>query len=97
MKKQNKQVGRPDLVYQVWRVLTYVLALPYTWKQQLSDVDIEVPVPKGTRGKQLDVLISKKKLSVGLKGQEPILSGELCKDIKVDDSTWTIRASARSS
>ena len=68
----------------------YSLALPYTWKQQLSDVDIEVPVPKGTRAKQLDVVIKKKQLSVGLKGQEPIMSGELCKEIKVEDSTWTV-------
>ena len=64
--------------------------MPYTWKQQLSDVDIEVPVPNGTRAKQLDVVIKKKLLSVGLKGQEPIMSGELCKEIKVEDSTWTV-------
>lgn len=67
-------------------------ALPYTWKQQLAEVDIEVPVPKGTRGKDLNVIIQRKKLSVGLKGQEPIMSGELCKDIKIEESTWTIRA-----
>lgn len=67
-----------------------VLALPYTWRQQLGDVDIDVPVPKGTRGRDLTVIIQKKKLSVGLKGKEPIMSGELCKDIKVDDSTWTL-------
>ncbi|KIP11380.1 hypothetical protein PHLGIDRAFT_124793 [Phlebiopsis gigantea 11061_1 CR5-6] len=65
-------------------------ALPYSWKQQLADADIEIPVPKGTRAKQLDVIIQKKKLSVGLKGQEPIMSGELCKEIKVEDSTWTV-------
>ncbi|GJE87673.1 CS-domain-containing protein [Phanerochaete sordida] len=65
-------------------------ALPYTWKQQLSDVDIEISVPKGTRSKQLDVVIQKNKLSVGLKGQEPIMAGELCKEIKVEDSTWTL-------
>ncbi len=47
-------------------------------------------MPKGTRGKDLTVVIQKKKLSVGLKGQEPILSGELCKEIKVDESTWTL-------
>jgi hypothetical protein len=64
--------------------------LPYTWRQQLSDVDIEVPVPKGTRAKQLDVVIKKKQFTVGLKGQEPIMSGELCKEIKVEDSTWTV-------
>lgn len=49
-----------------------------------------VPVPKGTRARDLSVVIQKKKLSVGLKGQEPILAGELCKEIKLDDSTWTL-------
>jgi len=65
-------------------------ALPYTWTQELGDADVTIPVPKGTRGKELSVILQKKKLSVGLKGQEPIMSGELCKEIKVDDSTWTL-------
>ncbi|KAH9950403.1 nuclear movement protein nudC [Amylocystis lapponica] len=47
-------------------------ALPYTWRQELGDVDIVVP------------------LSVGLKGKDKIMDGELCKDIKVEDSTWTL-------
>lgn len=47
-------------------------------------------MPKGTRGKDLNVVIQKRKLSVGLKGQEPIMSGELCKDIKVEESAWTL-------
>ena len=56
-----------------------------------------VPVPPGTRGRDLVVEIKKKRLSVGLKGQPKILEGELCKEIKVEDSTWTLggkRASA---
>ncbi|KAH9858108.1 nuclear movement protein nudC [Lenzites betulinus] len=65
-------------------------ALPYSWTQELGEVDIIVPVPRGTRGRDLNVVIQKKKLSVGLKGKEPILSGELCKDIKIEDSTWTL-------
>ena len=65
-------------------------ALPYTWTQQLQDVDIVVPVPKGTRARDLAITIAKKKLSVGLKNQEPIMVGELCQDIKVEDSTWTL-------
>ncbi|KIK05466.1 hypothetical protein K443DRAFT_640060 [Laccaria amethystina LaAM-08-1] len=69
-------------------------ALPYSWTQELGEVDVTVPVPKGTRGKQLNVVIQKKKLVVGLKGQEPILSGELCKEIKVEDSTWTLHDQA---
>ncbi|KAF9822121.1 hypothetical protein IEO21_00115 [Rhodonia placenta] len=65
-------------------------ALPYKWGQELGEVDIVVPVPKGTRARDLGVVIQKKKLSVGLKGKEPIMAGELCKDIKVEDSTWTL-------
>ncbi|KJA29424.1 hypothetical protein HYPSUDRAFT_32877 [Hypholoma sublateritium FD-334 SS-4] len=66
-------------------------ALPYTWTQELGEVDVIIPVPQGTRGKDLTVVIGKKKLSVGLKNTEPIISGELCKEVKVEDSTWTIQ------
>ncbi|KAG6842255.1 hypothetical protein C0991_000225 [Blastosporella zonata] len=65
-------------------------ALPYTWTQLLGEVDITVPVPKGTRARDLAVVIAKKKLSVGLKGQDKILDGELCMDIKVEESAWTV-------
>ncbi|KAH8120197.1 nuclear movement protein nudC [Phellopilus nigrolimitatus] len=65
-------------------------ALPYKWQQQLGDVDITIPVPKGTRARDLKVVIAKKKLSVVLKGHEPIMEGELCKEIKIEDSTWTL-------
>ena len=50
-----------------------------------------VPVPKGTRAKDLVVKITKKTLSVGFKGkEEKIMEGELCKDVKLEDTTWTI-------
>ncbi|KIK83661.1 hypothetical protein PAXRUDRAFT_832041 [Paxillus rubicundulus Ve08.2h10] len=65
-------------------------ALPYTWRQELGEVDILVPVPKGTRAKDLVVIVQKKRLSVGLKGKDKIMEGELCKEIKVEDSTWTL-------
>ncbi|KAF8905528.1 nuclear movement protein nudC [Gymnopilus junonius] len=66
-------------------------ALPYSWTQELGEVDVTIPVPQGTRGKDLLVIIEKKKLSVGLKGNEPIMAGELCKEIKIEDSTWTVQ------
>ncbi|KAF9918646.1 hypothetical protein BX616_007076 [Lobosporangium transversale] len=65
-------------------------ALPYKWRQTLIDVDISVEVPNGTRGKDLIVEIKKKSLKVGLKGQTPIIEGALFKDVKLDDSTWTL-------
>ncbi|KAG8906105.1 hypothetical protein FRB99_007566 [Tulasnella sp. 403] len=66
-------------------------ALPYKWKQELGEVDIYVPVPKGTRARDLDIKIMKKKLSAGLKGKEKILEGDLCREIKVEESTWTVQ------
>ncbi|CAE6424555.1 unnamed protein product [Rhizoctonia solani] len=64
--------------------------LPYQWKQELGDVDLVVPLPKGTRARDLNVKIAKKKLSAGLKGHEPILEGDLCQEIKMEESTWTV-------
>ena len=72
-------------------LISSVLALPYSWTQELGEVDITVPVPQGTRGADLAVVLRKKKLRLALKGLDPILDGELCKEIKVEDSTWTIR------
>ncbi|KAK9462041.1 HSP20-like chaperone [Lipomyces oligophaga] len=65
-------------------------ALPYKWSQVLEELTVIVPVPQGTRARDLSVVISPKKISVGLKGQDPVLVGDLYKDIKVDDSTWTL-------
>ncbi|KAI9024740.1 nuclear movement protein nudC [Hyaloraphidium curvatum] len=65
-------------------------ALPYRWRQTLGDVDIVVPVPKGTKGKEVTVEIKKTKLKVGFKGKEPIMEGELCKPVNVDECTWLI-------
>jgi hypothetical protein len=70
--------------------LIYPQALPYSWKQSLEDVDIVVPVPKGTRARDLVVVIAKKKLSIGLKGKDPIMAGDLCQDVKIEESTWTL-------
>src|SRR5437763_1714570 len=47
--------------------------LPYKWTQTIKDVDITVPVPGNIKGKDLDVVIKKQRLKVGLRGQEPIM------------------------
>mmetsp|Transcript_6439 Transcript_6439/g.7827 ORF Transcript_6439/g.7827 Transcript_6439/m.7827 type:complete len:336 (-) Transcript_6439:264-1271(-) len=62
----------------------------YTWSQQLADLQIVVPVPEGTKTKQLKVDMTSSKLSVGMKGQEPILAGKFHKKILLDDSFWTL-------
>ena len=67
-----------------------ILVLPYSWKQTLQDVDVVVPVPKGTRARDLVVVIKKKNLNIGLKGKDPIMAGDLCQDVKLEESTWTL-------
>lgn len=47
--------------------------LPYKWTQTIQDVDITVPVPANIKGKDLDVVMTKSKLKVGIKGQTPII------------------------
>jgi hypothetical protein len=90
-REAREQAGKPFKHLRGNGKLRIVSELPYQWRQELGDIAISVPVPKGTRARDLVVSIGKKSLSVGLKGQLPIMKGELCKEIKVDDSTWTIR------
>ena len=111
-------------------------ALPYRWTQELDHVEVTVPVPAGTKGRDLSILLHKRSIKVGLKGQHPILEvspnpipiptpsrhvasshptvhrppstvhrpptstvhlpqGQLPKEIKEEDSTWTVEDSQR--
>lgn len=38
----------------------------------------------------LDVQIKSKFLSVAIKGQPPIVKGDLCEKVKVEDSFWSV-------
>ncbi|KZM19793.1 uncharacterized protein EKO05_0004102 [Ascochyta rabiei] len=69
-------------------------ALPYKWDQTIKDLDITVSVESKYKGKDLDVKIGRNTLKVGIKGQEPVIDGELPHPIRVDDSTWTLSTSA---
>ncbi|EFJ43123.1 hypothetical protein VOLCADRAFT_83419 [Volvox carteri f. nagariensis] len=62
----------------------------YSWAQTLSEVTVSVPVPKATKGRMLDVVITKSHFKVGLKGQPAILEGEFTEPVKADDSMWNI-------
>jgi hypothetical protein len=48
-------------------------ALPYRWTQTIKDVEVTVPVPANIKGRDLDVVVKKTKLKVGLKGQPAIM------------------------
>ncbi|KAJ8751916.1 hypothetical protein K2173_000662 [Erythroxylum novogranatense] len=62
----------------------------YSWTQTLQEVNVNVPVPAGTKSRFVVCDIKKNHLKVGLKGQPPIIEGELYKPIKVDDCYWSI-------
>ncbi|TAQ91136.1 hypothetical protein B7494_g479 [Chlorociboria aeruginascens] len=72
-------------------------ALPYKWTQTIGDVDITVEVPGNLKGRDLVVEIKKKKLVLGIKGQDPIVNGDLPHEIRVDESTWTLTTSPSNS
>jgi len=48
-------------------------ALPYRWTQQIGDLDVTIPVPAGTRGRDLIVDLKVKELKVSIKGKESII------------------------
>jgi hypothetical protein len=49
----------------------------YVWTQKLDELNLVVPVPPGTKSRDIIVTIKNKTLKVGLKGKEPVLDGEL--------------------
>jgi hypothetical protein len=52
---------------------------------------VQVFLPKGTTSKQLIVEIKPKHLKVMIKGSDkPLIDGELCEKVKVEDSFYTI-------
>lgn len=45
-------------------------ALPYKWTQTIKDADVTVPVPGNIRGKDLDIVLTKNRIKVAIKGGE---------------------------
>ncbi|KAH9724008.1 protein BOBBER 1 [Citrus sinensis] len=62
----------------------------YSWTQILQEVTVSVPVPAGTKSRFVLCEIKKNHLKVGLKGQPPIIDGELHMAVKPDDCYWSI-------
>ncbi|KAL9256104.1 BOBBER 2-like protein [Drosera capensis] len=62
----------------------------YSWGQSLQELNVTVPVPPGTKSRFIVCEIKKNHLKVGLKGQPPIIDGELFQSIKPDDSYWSL-------
>lgn len=62
----------------------------YSFTQTLSDFTLNVFLPAGIKGKDLIVEFTSKSLKVQIKGQPPIIDGELPEKIKLEDTYWTI-------
>ncbi|KAH8302993.1 hypothetical protein KR044_012896 [Drosophila immigrans] len=67
----------------------------YMWTQTLQEVELKIPfnVTFALRARDIVVSIGKKSLKVGLKGQAPIIDGELCAEVKQDESVWVLQDS----
>ncbi|GMH19695.1 hypothetical protein Nepgr_021536 [Nepenthes gracilis] len=62
----------------------------YSWTQSLQEVNVNVPVPPGTKSRFIACDIKKNHLKVGIKGQPPIIDGELYQSVKPDDCYWSL-------
>ncbi|CAN8302057.1 unnamed protein product [Cochlearia groenlandica] len=62
----------------------------YSWIQTLQEVTVNIPVPTGTKSRSIVYELKKNRLKLGLKGQDPIIDGELYRSVKPDDCYWNI-------
>jgi len=54
-------------------LIEITLALPYKWTQDLGNVTVSVPLPKGTRGRDCNVVLQKRKLKVSIVVKDRLL------------------------
>ncbi|KAI1819170.1 CS-domain-containing protein [Xylaria intraflava] len=66
-------------------------ALPYKWTQNIAELDITIPsIPANLKGRDLVVELKKQSIKAGIKGQTPIIEGDLPHAIRTEESTWTL-------
>lgn len=54
-------------------------------------IQLRVPLRQVLRPRDLNVIINKRHLKVGIKGQPFIIDGELDADVKIEESTWVLQ------
>lgn len=63
----------------------------YIWTQDINSLMVTIPVPQGTKSKMLDIKFEPTHLRVAIKNDSnPIIDGELQKEIKTHDCYWQI-------
>ncbi|XP_049850784.1 nudC domain-containing protein 2-like [Schistocerca gregaria] len=62
----------------------------YTWSQTIHDVTINLQVPEGTSGKDVEWSCRPDYLHVGIKGQPYLMQGETAGIVKPSESVWTL-------
>lgn len=62
----------------------------YRWTQTLQEIELRVPLSMRLKTRDLIVEINKKTLKVAVKGQTPIIDGELEHEIKLEETTWVL-------
>ncbi|KAK2595663.1 hypothetical protein QQS21_006636 [Conoideocrella luteorostrata] len=69
-------------------------ALPYKWQQTISELNVTFTIPGNMKSKDLVIDIKKQSLAAGIKGQDPVIKGDLPHTVLVDDSTWTLSSNS---
>jgi len=63
----------------------------YSWDSPESgEIIVFMPIPHNIKGKDIVCTFGRKKLVLGIKGQEPVIDDTLFKEVSVDDCFWEI-------
>eukprot|EP01013_Petalomonas_cantuscygni_P003564 TRINITY_DN13765_c0_g1_i1.p1 TRINITY_DN13765_c0_g1~~TRINITY_DN13765_c0_g1_i1.p1 ORF type:complete len:347 (+),score=102.26 TRINITY_DN13765_c0_g1_i1:52-1092(+) len=62
----------------------------YAWTQTLKDVEIRVPMGRPVKGRDVTVDVAAHKITIGLKGEAPLVEGALPHEVDTDETYWTI-------
>lgn len=62
----------------------------YSWTQSLAEVTVHIAVADGTKSREVVCEIKKTHLKVGLKGQAPVIEGQLDNTVMADECFWSL-------
>jgi cyclophilin family peptidyl-prolyl cis-trans isomerase len=62
----------------------------YRWSQESGELKVFVPIPANIKSKDLNYSLAPRKLTIGVKGQPPVIDEPLTNTVNVDDSLWEI-------